>query len=142
MKIKEIRVKNFRLLENFTVNMEDELSLIIGKNNTGKTSFLSVLDKFINKKVFSLHDFNLNFKKTLLEKIESSDSIEEEKNIGIKLHIIIEYDENDNLGKINKLMIDLDPENNIIVLAYEYVLNSIDFDFLKQEFNLFKKNET
>lgn len=48
MKIKEIKVENFRLLKDFTLEMEEELSLVIGKNNVGKTSLLVILDKFLN----------------------------------------------------------------------------------------------
>ena len=36
MKIKNISIKNFRLLEDISVNLEDDITLIIGKNNTGK----------------------------------------------------------------------------------------------------------
>ena len=64
MKIKKkIEVENFRLLKTFSIDLENELSLVIGKNNTGKTSILSVLDKFINEKSkFSYDDFNIDFK--------------------------------------------------------------------------------
>ena len=48
MKIKEIKVENFRLLKEFQLELEDDLSLLIGKNNVGKTSLLVVLDKFLN----------------------------------------------------------------------------------------------
>lgn len=45
MKIKEIIVENFRLLKEFRLELEDDLSLLIGKNNVGKTSLLVVLEK-------------------------------------------------------------------------------------------------
>ena len=38
MKIKKIKIENFRLLKNFELDLEDKLSLVIGKNNCGKTS--------------------------------------------------------------------------------------------------------
>lgn len=41
MKIKEIKVENFRLLKEFRLELEDDLSLLIGKNNVGKTSLLT-----------------------------------------------------------------------------------------------------
>ncbi len=64
MKIKKIKVNNFRLLENFEVDLEEQLSLVIGKNNTGKTSLLAVLNKFLNEggKTFTFDDFNVNLK--------------------------------------------------------------------------------
>lgn len=64
MKITKIDIQNFRLLKNFSIDLEEELSLVIGKNNTGKTSLLTVLDKFLNDtKSFSYNDFNIDFKK-------------------------------------------------------------------------------
>jgi putative ATP-dependent endonuclease of the OLD family len=69
MKIKSIHIKNYRLLKDFKLDLEDELSLVLGKNNTGKTSILSALDKFINsnsdKNKFTSDDFNLVFKNEL-----------------------------------------------------------------------------
>ena len=42
MKITKIKVKNFRLLKEFELDLEESLSLVIGKNNCGKTSLLSI----------------------------------------------------------------------------------------------------
>ncbi|HFS1354213.1 TPA: AAA family ATPase, partial [Streptococcus suis] len=47
MKIKKINVQNYRLLKDFSLELKSELSLIVGKNNCGKTSVLSVLEKII-----------------------------------------------------------------------------------------------
>ena len=48
MVIRQIQVKNFRLLKNFVIDLQQELSLVVGKNNVGKTSLLIVLDKLLN----------------------------------------------------------------------------------------------
>jgi predicted ATP-dependent endonuclease of OLD family len=48
MKINKIEINNFRLLKNLKLDLEEDLSLVIGKNNTGKTSILSILDKILN----------------------------------------------------------------------------------------------
>ena len=50
MKIEKIEISNFRLLHSFSIDVENELSLVIGKNNTGKTSLLAILDKFLTGK--------------------------------------------------------------------------------------------
>lgn len=47
MNCSKIVIKNFRLLKDITVELEDELSLVIGKNNVGKTSLLLVLKKLV-----------------------------------------------------------------------------------------------
>ena len=63
MKIQQFKISNFRLLKDFSIDLENNLSLIIGKNNTGKTSFLSLLEKFLkgSKNSFSFEDFNLAY---------------------------------------------------------------------------------
>ena len=48
MKLREIKIKNFRLLLNSKIDLDDELTWIVGKNNTAKTSFLVLLDYFFN----------------------------------------------------------------------------------------------
>ena len=40
MYLSKITVRNFRLLKNFSIDLEQDLSLVIGKNNSGKTSLL------------------------------------------------------------------------------------------------------
>ena len=47
MKVKKIHIENYRMLKRIDIDLEENLSLIIGKNNCGKTSFLSILNKFI-----------------------------------------------------------------------------------------------
>lgn len=128
MKIFKIQVENFRLLKNFSLDLEDEISLVIGKNNTGKTSILSVLDKFLNqseKTKFHFDDFNIDFKKELNDMIMNEKTIIEGAYVekGIKLKLFIQYTENCNLENVSRIMMDLDPDNNFIVLGFEYVLS-------------------
>ncbi len=145
MKIKRIIVENYRLLKDFSIDLEDELSLVIGKNNTGKTSLLSVINKFINptdKNKFSFDDFNLDFKEDLKSLIES-ETIDGKtyQPKGIKLKIFIQYDDRDNLSNISKIMMDLDPDNNVVVLGFEYVIALDDLKRLKKDFGEFKTKE-
>ena len=156
MKIKKIQVKNYRLLKDFSLDLEDELSLVIGKNNCGKTSLLLVLNKFLNNGKFTSDDLNLEYKKILSEYIISSFPNEEDyKEYGIYLRVFIEYTENDDLSNINKLMMDLDEKNNQVVLNFEYSLTynkllqmKLDFNSLtkfdgtnEEKFKYFFKNE-
>ena len=90
MKINRIVINNYRLLKDFSLDLERDLSLIIGKNNTGKTSILSVIEKFLNStdlSRFSNDDFNLNFKESLKESLDGEALISD----GIKLYIYIVF---------------------------------------------------
>ena len=81
MKVFKIEIENFRLLKDFSIDLEQVLSLVLGKNNTGKTSILTILEKFLNqsdRNKFSFDDFNIDFKKELKSKIVSEETISEE----------------------------------------------------------------
>jgi len=143
MKITKIEVQNYRLLKDFSIDLEDELSLIVGKNNCGKTSLLSVMDKFLNSSSphpFSFNDFNLIFSDEL-KKIIEADISEDYEAKGITLKLFIDYNKEDNLANISKFMMDLDPENNKIVLLFEYILTIDNLEKLKKDFIEFKKDK-
>ena len=143
MKITKVGVQNYRLLKDFSIDLEDDLSLVVGKNNCGKTSLLSVMDKFLNSSSphpFSFNDFNLGFSSELKEIIEN-DISEDYEAKGIVLKLFIDYDKKDNLANISKLMMDLDPDNNKIVLLFEYILTIDDLKELKKDFIKFKEEK-
>ena len=48
MQITQIKIKNFRLLKDVEFELNNDLNVIVGKNNSGKTSILYCLDKFLN----------------------------------------------------------------------------------------------
>lgn len=127
MFVKRITVDNFRLLKNFSIDLQEELSLVIGKNNVGKTSLLVVLDKFINgTSEISYNDFNLDMQKELENLLASGVPVAEmsysEK--AIRLRLICKYDENDDLSNIgNTILMDLDDENCFFVLGFDYSLS-------------------
>lgn len=145
MKIYKIQIENFRLLKNFSIDIENELSLVVGKNNTGKTSILSALDKFINRSdsnKIHFDDFNIDFKEELSALI-NGDILQPEdyKEVGIKLKIFIEYTETCNLENLSRVMMDLDPDNNLIVLGFEYILPYDKYIDLKRDWTEFKTKE-
>lgn len=148
MRIKKIKIQNFRILQNISIDLEENLSLIVGKNNCGKTSLLLILDKFIGsggaKTNFTFDDFNIQLKEELKNRIvEDKEDIENFPNLGINLKLFIEYNDDDNLSNIgNKVIMDLDPENKIVVLSFEYLLSEEKLHELKRDYKEFcKKRE-
>ena len=139
MKITKIIINNFRLLKNTEIDLEKDLSLIIGKNNCGKTSVLSALSKFLGDQSstvsFNYDDFNIDFQKELFNCIEKQGAGWETQKIqGIELYIFIKYDDNDNLANISSLMLDLDPDNKVVVLKVEYILDDAGISVLNNAF--------
>ncbi len=140
MKIKNIEIKNYRLLKDFKIDLEDNLSLVIGKNNCGKTSFLSILERFLVKEEnsFTYDDFNIEYQEELKTLINSPD-IDESFYFGLSMTLEIHYDEADDLTNISSLMLNLEPDTNVVVFAFHYAMEYEGFVRLKKDFSLFTK---
>ena len=99
MNISKIDINNFRLLKQTSINCEKELSLIIGKNNCGKTSLLSALSKCIGSKSevgkFNYFDFSMAFQNRLYDVIDGKNDFSEDELKGIQIDIYIEYGNED-----------------------------------------------
>ena len=128
MKIKKIYVQNYRLLKDFSLELKNDLSLIVGKNNCGKTSVLSVLEKIFNKNsgnTLTWEDISLRHRKEIYEKVKLVSDISEkdwEPILGTSLQIWIQYSEIDSYQNIQTFMMDLNPDNNFIILEFTYII--------------------
>lgn len=136
MKIKQLSVTNFRLLDNITINVEDDITLIVGKNNTGKTSLFEVINLFFDSKnKITFHDFAFNSYgvfKECYEKFELLDGLEEDKRNELELIIIdeipritlrieVEYDKiKDSLINISEFISDLDDAKSDVSILFKF----------------------
>jgi predicted ATP-dependent endonuclease of OLD family len=59
MQISALRISSFRRLKNVLIDLAQDISILVGSNNSGKTSTAHALQLFLNsKETFSVHDFN------------------------------------------------------------------------------------
>ncbi|SFN25091.1 Predicted ATP-dependent endonuclease of the OLD family, contains P-loop ATPase and TOPRIM domains [Chryseobacterium oleae] len=140
MKLNSITIKNFRALDDITLEIENDLTLIVGKNNTGKTSVFEALNFFLvqEKKDLKFENFSQNsysiFKHCLSlydewREIDENDEIEKEikeKEIKklmpkIQLTLNIGYNENESLINLSDFITDLDSNitSTLITLSFE-----------------------
>lgn len=104
MYLSELKVKNFRLLKNTSIKIEKDTTLIVGRNNSGKTSFTHLLGHIFSDKTpkkLDLCDFSINcvelFKKiAFYQKDISLDRVEKlsKKFPQIIIDIVIDYSDN------------------------------------------------
>lgn len=142
MIIEKICVVNFRKISKLVEMDLNYETLIVGKNNTAKTSIFEVVNKFLTKGgSFRFEDFNYSLvtKKNLLsiynryqEALEEqkADIINEFPFIELDIHINI--DSTANLARIRDLIYEFDNNQHIIIKCI-YSLNNInklisDFD--------------
>ncbi len=126
MKITSICVRNFRLLKDFRVHLEDELSVVIGKNNTGKTSLLAALGKFLGSgetRRLSFDDISTDQRASLRDLLMAPESVSDDQILfSVGLEFTIEYGNTDDLSTVAKLITNLDPDDTRIVLDFCYEL--------------------
>jgi putative ATP-dependent endonuclease of OLD family len=115
MHISKIKIRNFRLLKDTILDLKKDISLLIGKNNTGKTSFIVLLEQFFNSKKFQYTDFPISIRNEI-NGINIDTNID---NLSIRLIIEIQYDEKDNLEVLSDFMLDIDPEITTVKILFE-----------------------
>lgn len=136
MKLTNAQINNFRLLENVVINIDKTTTSIVGKNNTGKTSFSKLFDIFINDKGFSFDDFSLKTHPVFrwIYKIHNRIDDDNREKITdwirskipkISLLLTIEIDTSDNWSNIRPFNVGLSTDNEIKIL-FEYKPDNTD----------------
>lgn len=117
MRIYSVRVKNFRLLHDVQLRLEEQTTVVVGRNNSGKTSFSEVLDRFLRRTdpEFRIEDFSSashdSFCKALAARNAGLEDDEVRKLIpAITLEMTFHYDADTSLGPLSEFIVDLDPD--------------------------------
>ena len=140
MKISSVRVVGFRFLNDVVITLESETTIMVGRNNSGKTSLIEVFYKFLggDKLTFTIDDFNVNnlenFRKAARLWVEAeaaradgrADDAERLEGEAvnempfIQLDVDFEYDDQDSLSPIADLVLDLDPARHDATLSCRF----------------------
>lgn len=140
--ISKVDIRNFRSLKDFSITLEKGLSVIVGRNNTGKTSFLIALSRFINDGKINFYDLNTEFSKFLCDLLTTGNVMEEndfneqysgDKELGVFLSFVITYDDNDNLRNLSKFMIDLDENVKTVSFKMKFILTYDNYKKITQK---------
>lgn len=128
MRIEKVRVEGYRLLEDIEIVLEKNSTVIVGRNNSGKTSFTSIFDCFCGESGarFRLEDFSslsrekfLNARK-LKEEGATSEHVFDALPT-ITLSLTFRYDATaPNLGPLSPFVIDLDVDSTAAIACIEY----------------------
>lgn len=129
MKIKSLRVKNFRLLKDISLSLSETSTVIVGRNNTGKTSLTEIFRSFLSASSKLRHeDFNISalkeFETAHSAYIHGKKESEVRKIIpSVELEILVNYEENqDEYGGLCEFILDLDESQNETKILISYQL--------------------
>lgn len=128
MFIRNIAIENFRLLRDITVGLEDRATLIVGRNNSGKTSIAELFRRLLGDKLpsFRIEDFSLGCHECFWTAFEASNAGAPAPDVAallpsIKITIDITYDiDAPDLGPLSECIVDLDPDSSDARLVLTY----------------------
>lgn len=129
MRIHKVKIGNFRLLAEAELALEDKTTLIVGRNNSGKTSLSEVMRRMLTEGTasFQLEDFSSASYDCFCDALRAFRAGAEEAAVRellpvIELRLIFRYDPAQaELGPLAPFIIDLDPDCDqaVVVLRYE-----------------------
>lgn len=131
MQLSKIKIQNYRLLVDAEVDVDPQTTVIVGRNNTGKTSFFTCILYALRCNSFSYDDYPLEKREDLLHKfmdfMKGDISFEDlSKQIAvISVDLFIDYSEEsptDNLSTLSPFIIDVDVDTEIAQIRVEYEL--------------------
>ena len=133
MQLTKIRIKNYRLLIDAELEVDLKTTLIVGRNNTAKTSCFScigsVLDgegmTFDDYPLLRREDFYTKFALFMEKKLSYEDLCKRIEIISIEF--LVDYslhDPDDNLGALSPFIIDIDMDTTTAQIRAEYRLKT------------------
>lgn len=125
MQLSKIRIKNYRLLIDSELEVDSETTLIVGRNNTAKTSCFECISKVLDGTSFSFNDYPLSKRENLYsnialfmaKKITFEDLYEQLDPISIEFFIDYSMDDpEDSLGALSPFIIDVDVDTTTALI--------------------------
>jgi putative ATP-dependent endonuclease of OLD family len=133
--IKKIFTKNFRLLSAIELHLEKNTTVIVGRNNCGKTSLSDLIRRFLNNKAdFVIEDFSSasydGFCAGLKAHLQGSPENEVRGHIPyIELRLHIQYERDAvHFGPLSEFIIDIDDTCTEAIVVCRYALKGGSVD--------------
>lgn len=133
MQLAKIRIKNYRLLVDAELEVDPKTTLIVGRNNTAKTSCFECIGKVLDGTQFSFNDYPLlkrenlytDFASFMAKEITFEDLCERLEPISIEFLVDYSLDApEDNLGALSPFIIDVDVDTTTALIRAEYKLKA------------------
>lgn len=143
MILSKITIKNYRLLVNAELNVDSDITLLVGRNNTAKTSCMNLIEKVLDNKMLSYNDYPIQKREyayvLLTQFIRGKLSYARlcEKLPTTSIEFVIDYTLDDmdaKLGALSPFIIDVDSDITTVLIRAEYKLK-MDEDSLRTLFS-------
>ncbi|QDU01028.1 DNA replication and repair protein RecF [Gimesia chilikensis] len=130
MKLIEVSINGFRRLENVQIEFDEQETVFVGPNNSGKTSAAEVFRLFLKSGDFSIHDFSVS-KVAQFDKFAQGE-IEQKDLPSITLDLWFSLDPDTEFGRAGLLLPDAEQDYEKVGLRLRYMV--ADGTQLKEEY--------
>lgn len=138
MYLKTIQINNFRLLKEVKLSLQKDTTVIVGRNNSGKTALTEIFKRFFSGKTppFHLEDFNLSSADKFVEAYKAKLDKKDEDVLrslipSIDLILSIDYGvDKSSYGQLGEFIIDLEEDLSEAVIKVSYQLKDGKIDAL------------
>lgn len=148
MQLKKISIRNFRLLEDVEISFEKKATLIVGRNNSGKTSTTEFFRRLLDpeRPSFRIEDFSISshvgFCSAWLARIDGRDDGEIRALLPcISADLTVDYTGDQSFGTLSDFVVDLDPACNEALIEIRYVLADGKISALYEGLDLVENEE-
>lgn len=150
MKLKRIAITNYRQFQNAVINFDDELTILSGANNSGKTSLIELFKRIFKDKKNSKEDISAEYYSKLqynfissIDKIynNSDNEIEFRENVkkefstenrnrwtAIKIKIEVQYDKNESISLFSDYLMELSDTCTSFFFLFNYEVNIVELN--------------
>jgi len=129
MHIECITVRNFRLLHDVELGLDVATTVIVGRNNSGKTSLADVIRKFLaDRSSFALHDFSSASYDSFCTALKAHQEGKPDEEVralvpAIEMRVTVKYDPTiPEFGPLGDFIIDFDEAADTALIVGRYAL--------------------
>lgn len=129
MRVSRIKVRNFRLLRNVDIDLDGRTTVLVGRNNSGKTTLAEAFSRFLQPSTlnFTVADFSAESYPEFLEAWKAYVAGDEEaaRNLLPEISLTVEISYSKELpeyGPLAAAIVDLDPDCTTAMIRFSYSL--------------------
>lgn len=152
MKLKKITIANYRQFSNAIINFDDELTILAGANNSGKTSIIELFKRLFRDRNFTKEDISAEYYSKLqhdfisdinkiysisLDETEFRENIKkkfslDDKNkwIAIKIEIEVQYNKDESISLFSDYLMELGDACTSFFFLFNYEVDMAELNKL------------
>ncbi len=133
MQLSKIKIQNYRLLIDAELEVDPKTTLIIGRNNTAKTSCFECINNVLNGISFSFNDYPISKRQKVYDSIAAymenkltlSALCDQMEPISIEFYVDYSLeDPEESLGALSPFIIDVDSDTTTALIRAEFKLKA------------------